>query len=176
MNLGVIQHQTGNLGRALTEFKKAESIIPENDLVLFNYSLALSDFGDDKQALSKITKAIEINPNDEEYYNLQGSIFIDLSSFNEAETAFKKAISINPKFGGAYYNLGYLFGELNDHLQSIKYYDQAVNLNFDLESTLVNRALQKLRINRTSDACLDLKRAYKLGRTDIKDFMDKNCN
>jgi superkiller protein 3 len=176
MNLAVISHRTGNLNKAMTDFKKAESIIPENDLLLYNYAMALSDFGNEKEALTKINKAIANNPEDAEYFNLKGSILLGISSFDEAETAFKKAISLNPKYGGAYYNLGYLFGELNDHIQSIKYYDKAVNLNFDLESTLVNRALQKMRINRTSEGCEDLKRAYRLGRSDIKPLIDKHCN
>lgn len=176
MNLAVIRHRKGDLDRAVSEFKKAEAIIPENDLLLYNYSMCLLDLGDSKEALSKISKAIEINPSDAEYYNLKGSILLGLTSFREAETAFKKAINTDPKYGGAYYNLGYLFGELNDHRQSIKYYDKAVNLNFNLESTLVNRALQKMKLNRTSEACADLNRAYKLGRTDIKSFIDRNCN
>jgi tetratricopeptide (TPR) repeat protein len=175
MNLAVIRHRSGNLDRALAEFEKAEAIIPESDLLLYNYSMVLSDLGDNKEALFKISKALEINPIDPEYYNLKGSILLDLSSFNEAETVFKKAISLNPKYGGAYYNLGYLFGEVNDYSQSIKYYEKAISLNFDLEATLVNNALQKMKINRTSDACADLKRAYKLGRSDIKPLIDKNC-
>lgn len=176
MNLAVISHRTGNLNKAITEFKKAEAINSENDLLLYNYAMALSDFGNEKEALTKISKAININPKDAEYFNLKGSILLGLSSFDEAESAFKSAIRLNPKYGGAYYNLGYLFGELNDHIQSIKYYDKAVNLNHDLESTLVNRALQRLKINHVSEACTDLKRAFKLGRTDIKPLMDKYCN
>lgn len=176
MNLAVISHRTGNLNKALAEFKKSESFTPESDLMLYNYAMVLSDLGNNNEALSKISKAIDINSDDAEYFNLKGSILLDLSSFNEAETAFKKAISINPKYGGAYYNLGYLFGELNDPQQSIKYYDKAINLSFDLEATLVNRALQKIKINRTSEACADLKKAYNLGRTDIKPLIDKRCN
>ena len=176
MNLAVMHQRTGNLEKAIADIKKAESITPENDLLLYNYSMMLSDLGDSKEALSKISKAIDINPDDAEYFNLKGSILLDLSSFDEAESAFKNAIRLNPKYGTAFYNLGYLLGELNDHKQSIIYYDKAVTLNFDLESTLVNRALQKMKINKTSEACVDLKRAYKLGRTDIKPLIDERCN
>ncbi|MCH6235811.1 tetratricopeptide repeat protein [Cognataquiflexum rubidum] len=176
MNLAVFSLQKGNLDKALIEFEKAEAIIPESDLVLYNYAMALSDFGKEDEALSKISKAIAINPDEAEYFNLKGSILLDLASMDDAEIAFKKAISINPRYGTANYNLGYLFGQLNDHTQSIKYYDKAVDLNFDLESTLVNRALQKFKINRTSDGCSDLKRAYSLGRTDIKPLIDNRCN
>jgi len=176
MNLAAVRHRTGNLEKALAEFEKAEVFLPENDLLLYNYAMSLSDVGSNKDALLKISKAIDINPNDAEYFNLKGTIFLELSSFIEAKAEFKNAVRLNPKYGGAYYNLGYLFGELNDHTQSIKYYDHAVNLNFELESTLVNRALQKMKINRTTDACEDLKRVYKLGRTDIKPLMERNCN
>jgi len=176
MNLAVISHRKGNLGKAIAEFKKAESINSENDLLLYNYAMALSDLGNETEALLKISKAININSKDEDYFNLKGSILLGLSDFKEAEDAFQSAIRINSKYGEAYYNLGYLFGVKNEHVESIKYYDKAVNLNFDLEATLVNRALQKLKMNRISEACIDLKRAYKLGRTDIKPLMDKYCN
>lgn len=176
MNLAVIKHQLGKLDNALADFQKGETINPKNDLLLFNLAMLLSDLDKNEEALEKITNAININSRDAEYFNLKGTILLDLSSVNEAEEEFKKALEINPKYGTASYNLGYLFGEQNDYVQSIKYYDKAVLLNFDLEATLVNRALQKIKINNRSGACADLERAYKLGRTDIKPLIEKNCN
>lgn len=176
MNLGVIKNREGKLDEALIDFQNAVAIDSKNDLILFNFAYLLSDLKRNTEALDKISKAIIINSSDADYFNLKGSILLDLSSFNEAEKEFKKALEINPNFGTAFYNLGYLFGEQNDHEQSIKYYDKAVLLNYDLEATLVNRALQKIEINQTSSACIDLEKAYKLGRTDIKPLIDKYCN
>ena len=176
MNLGCIRHRSGDLDNALINFQKAETINPQNDILLYNFALLLSDLNRNADALEKINKAIKINSKDDDYFDTKGTILSALSSFKEAEIAYKKAIEINPKSGGAYYNLGYLLGEQNNYEQSIKYYDKAVLLNFDLEASLVNRALLKIKIKNTSSACNDLERAYKLGRTDIKPLIEKTCN
>ena len=176
MNLGVIKNREGKFEDALIYFQKAEVTNPKSDLILFNFAYLLSDLKRNTEALDKISKAIIINSSDAVYFNLKGVILLDLSSFNEAEKELKKALEINPNSGTASYNLGNLFGEQNDHVQSIKYYDKAVLLNYDLESTLVNRALQKIEINQVSSACIDLERAFKLGRKDIKPLIEKTCN
>lgn len=56
---------------------------------------------------------------------------------------------------------------------SISFYNKVVVLNFDLQSILVNLALQEIKVNKVSDACSHLERAYKLGRTDVKPLIDK---
>lgn len=175
-NLGIMSYHAGNMNQAIIEFEKAEKLNSEDELLLYNYAMALSDFGNEKEALTKISRAIHINPHKAEYFNLKGSILMGLSSFMEAESALKAAIRINNQFGGAYYNLGYLYGEQNAHKESIHYYDKAVSLNFNLKATLVNRALQKFKLNKTSDGCFDLNRAYKLGREDVKPYIDTYCN
>lgn len=175
MHLAVVKHRLGNSKNALPDFKKAENINPKNDLLLYNYAMVLSDLQRNSEALKKITKAIGYNSKDSEYYNLKGSILIDLSKHNEAETEFLTAIELNPNYGDAYYNLGYLNGEIGNHSKSINYYGKAVELGCDLEATLVNMAIQKIKIKKTSSACSDLIKAYALGRKDIKPLMNKYC-
>jgi tetratricopeptide (TPR) repeat protein len=175
MNMAVLKHNKGKLDEALHDFKKAESFNANNDILLYNFAMLLSDLGKNKEALDKISKAIDINSKDETYFNLKGSILIDMSLFNDASKEFFKAIEINQNYGGAYYNLGYLYGKLNNCALSIRYYNKAVQLNFDLEATLVNLALQKIKNNEISSACADLERAYRLGRTDIEPLINEYC-
>jgi len=175
LNLAVIKQKVGKLNDALNDYKKAEAINPQNDLLLYNFALLLSDLNRNIEALEKINKAICINPNDADYFSTKGTILTALSSFKEAVTEYKKAIKINPNSGGAFYNLGYLYGKENNHEQSIRYYNKAVLLNFNLKATLVNRALEKIEINKISSACADLKKAYSLGRTDITPLIEKYC-
>lgn len=176
MNLGSVKHSNGQFDDALSDYIKAESINPGNDILLYNMATLLSDVNRNDEALEKIELAIKINPADAEYYNLKGTIHLSKSSVKEAEIEFKNAIKKNPNYGGAYYNLGYLSGEQDNPEQSISYYDKAVLLNFNLEATLVNRALQKIKLNWIVSACNDLERAYKLGRTDIKPLIQQYCN
>lgn len=174
-SLGVIKHRAGRFAEAMQDLETAEKLNSENDLLLYNYAMLLSDEEEYSKALVKLNKAIEINSTDPEYYNLKGTILMDKLNFNESERAFKKAIEINPSYGTPYYNLGYLKSKQNNIQEGIKYYDRAIQLDFDLPATLVNRALLKVKLNKTKEACSDLNRAIKLGRTDIKPLIEKIC-
>lgn len=176
LNLGSIKNRLGYIDEALEDFNSGENINPENDLILFNIAVLLTDKSHYKEALKKINMAIQINRSDPEYYNLKGCILFSISSFRDAEIAYLVAVKINPEYGDANFNLGYLYSEQKNYEQSIDYYEKAININYDLEITLVNCALQKIEINRVSSACIDLKRAYQIGRVDIKQLMDKYCN
>ncbi len=176
MNMGVLKHRSGDTQNALNDFKEGENLNPKNDLLLYNYAMLLSDLGQNSEAMDKINNAISINSKDADYFNFKGTLYLDKSLFNEAEKEFQKAIRLNPGLGIAYYNLGYLFSEQNKHAQSIEFYETAVRLNYDLESTLVNLALEKIQINNIVSACKDLKRAFSLGRTDIAPLLNKYCN
>ena len=175
-NLAIIKHHAGKMELALKDFEKAEAINPQNDILLYNFSLLLNDLKRNSEALEKINKAIAINPKDADYHDTKGTICMDLASINEAIAEYEKAIKINPNSGRTYYNLGYLYGDTKKSDQSIKYYDKAILLNYDLKSSLVNRALEKRKIKNISGACADLKKAYNLGRTDTKSLIDELCN
>jgi tetratricopeptide (TPR) repeat protein len=175
MNLALLETEKGNLKKAYKHMKEAEKIMPNNDVIQYNYSHILSSIGKTKMALMAVSKAIEINPNEPEYYNTKGVIFINEHNYKDAVDIFTKCIEVDSTYGGAFYNLGYIYSELNKHSQSIFYYNKAVQLKFDLEATLVNLALQEIKVNKQSDACRHLHNAYVLGRTDVKPLMDKYC-
>lgn len=176
MSIGAIEHQQGDQYQALKSFKKAEKINPKNDQLLYNMAMLLSEMNRNDEALEKINKAIEINEYDAESYNLKGSILLSQYKLDYAEKEFLNAIKTDWKYGGAYYNLGYLYSKQEKTEKSINYYEKAIDLNFNLKATLVNCAIQKLKLNRISSACSDLRRAYNLGRKDIQPLLDQYCN
>jgi len=161
---------------SLFYFKKSDSLNPQNDIMLYNYSMLLSDMNRNEDALKKINRALKVNSKDAEYYNLKGLILSDLSNLKGAEDAYLFSIKLNSKNGLTFFNLANLFGDQNKHSEAIKNYDCAVNLNYDLKNTLVNRAIEKIKINKLSSACFDLKKAKKLGRNDIDPLINQYCN
>ncbi len=175
INLAIMENYCGNFTNAYEYAMKATKLMPDNGDIQYNVAHILSNMQKTEEALHAISKAIEINPTEVEYYNLKGAILIGMQKYEEAISVFHKCKNIKPDFGGAYYNLGYIYGELHIHEQSIYYYNKAVQLNFDLKNTLVNLALQEIEANEISNACIHLKKAYQLGRTDIKPLLDRYC-
>jgi tetratricopeptide (TPR) repeat protein len=175
LNLGIICHRQNDLPAAYRAFKTADSILPSNDLILYNYSLLLSDMKKNDEAIRKMTEAINVNPKDPDYFSSRGAMYMDNLNTENAEKDFKRAIAMGQKSGSAHYNLAYLYGEQQKYEEAIKYYQIAVGRNFDLPATLVNMALLKIKVGKLSSDCADLKRAYKIGRTDIMPLLSKYC-
>lgn len=173
INLAMMENNNGDSKKACQYAEKAIELMPNNEEFQYNYAHILSDMGKNREAIDAISKAISINPQEVEYYNMKGAILIEMLKFKDAVSIFQKCIEIDPNFGGAYYNLGYIYEQQNNHELSISFYNKAALLNFDLQSTLVNLALQEIKVNKVSDACSHLERAYKLGRTDVKPLIDK---
>ena len=176
INLAVMENNNGDSKKACEYAEKAIELMPNNDGIQCNYAHILSDMGKNKEAIDAISKAITINPQEVEYCNMKGAVLIEMLKFKDAVSIFQKCIEIDPDFGGAYYNLGYIYEQLNNNELSINFYNKAVLLSFDLQSTLVNLALQEIKVNKISDACSHLERVYKLGRTDVKSLIDKYCS
>lgn len=73
--------------------------------------------------LDKVSKAIEVSPDNEILYYTQGSIYQGKKDFEKAEVAYKKAIELKPDYPEAIYNLGAMY--LNN---GIEYNNEANNL------------------------------------------------
>ncbi|WP_299430542.1 hypothetical protein [uncultured Maribacter sp.] len=175
VDLAFIYSNKGKLNEAIDFLNKAEKLSPNNPDDFYNQALLYNQVGNNTEALKKISSAIEINNNQPSYFNLKGLILMDLDRFKESKISLMNAINLNPNDPDINYNLGVVFDKENEPIKSIQYYSKAVSLNYLLEKTLVNRALQKIKIGKTSSACIDLKNALNLGRADILELINENC-
>ena len=60
-----------------------------------------------QQALNDINKAVEMEPNNSDYWMEKGSVHLRINQPDEAIKALEKAISLNDKNAAAYRMLGY---------------------------------------------------------------------
>lgn len=80
------------------------------------------------QAITYLSKALEIEVDSSKtYYNL-GIIYHKLGKLDEAVTKYNKALDIDPDFPEAHYNLGNLLRELGKFDAAIVHYKEALRL------------------------------------------------
>ncbi|KAL4512206.1 hypothetical protein ABPG72_005208 [Tetrahymena utriculariae] len=109
-------------------------------------NLASFIFQNDKDNINKgidnINEAIQQEPNNSEYYNIQGCLYENALMIDEAEKSFKKAIEKDPSSSLAYHNLGLMNQKIyQNNEEAIKYYQKAVEKNPGAESSLFNIAV-----------------------------------
>jgi tetratricopeptide (TPR) repeat protein len=82
-------------------------------------SLALKDF----------TKAIELAPDDQDYYILRANYYLTINEGYNAYSDISSAIKINPQNAEYYYYRAYILTNLNVHDEALIDIDKAIKLN-----------------------------------------------
>lgn len=133
---------------AIADYKKAKKLGCDEEQYLNAISISISNryqitknAADRDLALSHISKAIDINPDNPIYYINRGSIYFELNNFDTAEQDFDMAIAIDPENSEAYSNKASLYLEKSKNAEkeaaktykekAIEFIQKALDLNFE---------------------------------------------
>ena len=111
--------------------KLADETVDKKDgpSVRWGRASLLRAFGQDKQALADLNKAVALDPkNAAAHYNL-GSALGRQGKLNEAIAVYRKAIALDPKFAYAHNNLGYALDKQGKLDEAIVHYRMAIALD-----------------------------------------------
>lgn len=97
---GLEYYKLGNYTEAAASFETA--IIKDNSKADYyiHYAFTLIELGDFQNALSKITFALELNPDSQKAYRCQGIIYIALNQYEDAIVSLEKALDYADGFVG----------------------------------------------------------------------------
>ncbi|MCZ7395198.1 MAG: tetratricopeptide repeat protein [Candidatus Methanoperedens sp.] len=120
------------------------------------------DKGKFDEAIISCTKALEIDPENEEVYINLGRIFLNLREFDKAKKYYDKAIELFPESHTAWAENGWFYYQINDFDNAIKYYKKAIELNPELDWAYFDMACA-FSMNKDVDNAVDsLKKAINL--------------
>lgn len=113
------------------------------------------------QAIEHLEKAIQINSEFDQAYNLLGLVFLDTQRFNDAVRMFRRALVQNPYFTDVHNNLGTAFRKMGKYSAALAEFEKA--LKNDTYSTPqkvhFNIAQTYLDMGRPEEAIASLKEA-----------------
>ncbi len=84
-----------------------------------------------KEALEKLSLAIESNPQNYEAYFWRARTYIRLRQFDNAIADLHQVVDINPRYSAAYDNLGWLFMRRNNFDESLANLNKSIELKPD---------------------------------------------
>jgi ribosomal protein S12 methylthiotransferase accessory factor len=126
----------GNPGGAAGLLKKALDTGPsEGDLfhVLFYIAHALKESEAFSEALSYCTRALSLDENNQELYNLKGFCHFKLTEHDEAILCFQRCIEIDPRSAIDYANIGSNLREKGELEEAAALYRKALAMDPDIE-------------------------------------------
>jgi len=128
----------------------------------FERGFGLVISGNHTDAVKAFNKAIELNPQDAQAYNIRGITYGILGNYQQEIKDFDKAIELNPRDAQAYYNRGVSYSNLGNRLQAIKDYNRAIERNPQDAKTYYNRGISYHELGNYKQAIKDFDKAIEL--------------
>lgn len=103
---GILAYHQGQIGAALTWFRRTVRLIPDLASGHYNLGLCLQESGDIKGALAAYDQAILLQPDKAEAYNNRGMLLAELGDYGRAIANYQIAIACDPEYLDARFNQG----------------------------------------------------------------------
>lgn len=161
--------------KSLYYYTKAIEVDPNYERAYYFRALLQFNFDNNYYgAISDLSRAIELNPNDNDYFSLRAFSKQSLNDYKSAIDDYTKAISLEPLNPWHWQSRAEMKqklrdndGALSDYNVSVEmgvYYDKEYKKNYDYRADmLVSRALFFYETSNLKAACKDVNKAISLG-------------
>jgi tetratricopeptide (TPR) repeat protein len=140
----------------MKELLKNENLMfPKSNRICFEAE-GLRQRGKVNEAIESLQKAIEIDSDNPQAWNLLGGIYNETNS-DQAVPCYQNAIKLNSKYYLAYRGLGNYYLKMKDYSLAEAYYSNAININPSRFAPIYkNRAIARMQLGNNQGAKEDL--------------------
>lgn len=139
-NHACLLHEQGAIRKAVKEYKKLLSILPDFPQLHFNCGLALYDLQNYQEAEEHYRIACTLHPEDPDIHYNRGLNFRRLDQIQDAANSFEYAFQLGDHDPDTLYNLGLCYQDLAQFSQAGLLYDSILEKDAKHTSTLNNYA------------------------------------
>ncbi|TAL04548.1 MAG: glycosyltransferase family 41 protein [Rhodospirillaceae bacterium] len=159
--LGVLRNQTGHPDEAIRLITAALEI-QENAAAFLNRGLALSTLGRHGESLAEYDRAIALQPDYAEVFNVRGNSLKELNRADDALASYDRAIALNPDYAEAFNNRGTLLSRLKRHDEALSDFDRAILLRPEFPEAFNNRGNVLRNLKKSDESILSFDHAIGL--------------
>ncbi len=172
---GAANFELKDYANALLDYEKAIQLNPKDYKPYFNRASVKMEKSDWEGALNDCEKASNIQPDTTEIYVKSGIIHAALLRIPEAINDFDKALKLNPKETNALYNRGNIYFQTKDFENAEKDFSAAVKVDSRFAKAFYGLGVVQQKMNKTDEACMNMKMANRLGYADAKTALESFC-
>ncbi|MEL7834578.1 tetratricopeptide repeat protein [Fodinibius sp. Rm-B-1B1-1] len=163
-----------NHEHALRLFNQVLNREPSHKQALRNKGLLKVLNGDSEEAEEFLLFATKQQPEDDQLYQLLGTLYHNNGKPQKALAQFKNAIDLNGENLSALQGAAMIFAHiLGEHDRAIKYFTKAIDINADNAELLFNRGCSFMISEKMDEAEKDFRRAVELDHTKAKEMLEK---
>ena len=148
--------------QAAENFEIATTLSPHNVLIWNLWASFYLNTGNFELAHDKVAHSLELDPDFDETWILQGNIYATQNRITETVEAYERAIEINPRRTDVMLRLGNIYATQNHITDAIGIYEQALEVNPNLTDAWLLIGDTYLRENRLEEAAAAYEQALNL--------------
>ena len=160
--LGLIKASETKYTEAANFFGRAARISPNDASIQFNLAKALTDSGNDKDAITHHKKAVALDPNNQEAWLSYGITTSNLGRYEDALVYYGNALRLKPDYSEALLSKGNVFYALKRYDEAILCYDQALALNPHYPEAWTNKGVTLHELKQYDGAIIHYDKALSL--------------
>ncbi len=150
--LGLIKASQSKFREAADYLARAARIQPNDASIQFNLAKALTDSGNDKDAITHHKKAVALDPNNQEAWLNYGLSTFNLGRYEDALVYYSNALRLKPDYAVAYCNKGATLNTLKRYDEAIVHYDKLISLKPDYAVAYCNKGATLNALKRYDEA------------------------
>ncbi|MEI9959766.1 MAG: tetratricopeptide repeat protein [Limisphaerales bacterium] len=131
VSYGIALESQGRQVEALTHYREAARLMPENRQAHYNLGFLLDNMGRPEEALVEHRKAVEIDPQNAFMHEGLGIVLAELGYFDEAMKEFTEAARLDPKFAWPHFQMGKVLLKQGRDVDAAREFGQALQRNPD---------------------------------------------
>ena len=138
---------------------------PVKHRLYYARSAALFDRGELDRALSDAERALEINPDSPDAYNMRGIVRAATGAYAEAIEDLTRAVELSPDDKMAFHNRGLSYAAIGDYASALSDYTTAISLDPAFALAYNDRGVAYARLGMVEAATKDIRISCDLGNT-----------
>lgn len=121
----------GRTDEAITQYRKAMELTPDDLEVRIAIGASLWRGGHIEEAIAEFRKALAVDPDHEQAHNDLGSAMVSLGRLDEAILHYRKAIELKPDYAEPHQNLGAVFLQMGKPDAAMEEFRKALEIKPD---------------------------------------------
>jgi tetratricopeptide (TPR) repeat protein len=124
-------------------------------------------------AINDFTKAIELDPDEAQYYFNRGNAFLFLGEKERIIEDMRQTIALQPNNWKAHHTLAGIYADTGQYDLAIRHYGETIGLRPELSDAYAGRGRAYSEMGMVDQAIADLSTAIKLNPTPIQPYFDR---
>jgi tetratricopeptide (TPR) repeat protein len=141
MEAAIAHQRSGRLREAISSFRQAAELRPNDPIIHNNFGVALSMARKFDEAIAQFRRAIKLKGDFAAAYSNLGGALRETGRLEETIAAMRSAIRLSPGVLSSYINLGMTLTDLGQIDEALATYDKCLSINPDFARAHWNRSL-----------------------------------